>query len=510
MSDQILSERGINASKPCRDDMNEFFIALAQQYRPKTNENDYLILNMAENKLLLPVLQAKLKDVMNNMKSLPDWVTSYGDSNGHIEFRQAIAKMMNDTAWNGLPPINPAQLAVQAGVSAILDMIGFTLCEPKSAVIIPGPIYPAFISDFKSRADVKLYVADCEENGDVPTSALLERQYEQCVQENCIPRMLLLCQPCNPNGIIYTYDTMRDIIEWAIGKGLHVVSDEIYGNSLFSHKVHVSAGHVMRALHLEKHPGSELNPDNYLTDKVHIVMGLSKDFNMSGLRVGVLYSHCKELINAFGCMGYFQCNSNLNQYILTQMLCDRQWVNTYLFTSRMALTRCFHALEDAISVCDKCVIRPCDGTLMCWADFSAYLEPKYVNTTTNTDATAVDKLDDLWEAERRLWLDLFENHHILFTLGKHCIGRKPGFFRITFAYPNIHPGVTDASAEDTSVEMINQGVNQMDLTENADWVHRGDNGINLDLSKDMLLQIGDVTIAMKELKKRLSLWVNSL
>ena len=143
-SSSILSKRGYNALAPCRDDMNQFFIALNQQYRPITNENDYLILNMAENKLLLPIMQNKLKNIMNNIQNIPDWVTSYGDSNGHIDFRSAIAIMMNNTAWKGLPIINPIQLAIQAGVSAILDMLAFSLCEgnsnSKSAVIIPGTI----------------------------------------------------------------------------------------------------------------------------------------------------------------------------------------------------------------------------------------------------------------------------------------------------------------------------------------------------------------------------------
>jgi hypothetical protein len=51
-----------------------------------------------------------------------------------------------------------------------------------------------------------------------------------------------------------------------------------------------------------------------------------------------------------------------------------------------------------------------------------------------------------WEAERALWEDLFRRSRVLFTTGRSCGSRAPGFFRVCFAWPA-------ATEEDPAVAM---------------------------------------------------------
>ena len=73
------------------------------------------------------------------------------------------------------------------------------------------------------------------------------------------------------------------MIYWALEKGIHVVSDEIYADGTFPDQTMISAADVMH----EKNNGQS----KYLSDYVHIVAGMSKDFGMSGFRIGWLISH---------------------------------------------------------------------------------------------------------------------------------------------------------------------------------------------------------------------------
>ena len=83
--------------------------------------------------------------------------------------------------------------------------------------------------------------------------------------------------------MIYDRETLENMIYWALEKGIHVGSDEIYANSTFPDQTMISAADVMH----EKNNGQS----KYLSDYVHIVAGMSKDFGMSGFRIGWLISH---------------------------------------------------------------------------------------------------------------------------------------------------------------------------------------------------------------------------
>ena len=67
---------------------------------------------------------------------------------------------------------------------------------------------------------------------------------------------------------------------------------------------------------------------------IHIVGGLSKDFGVSGFRVGICYTKNPEIIKAMGGLGYFQLASNMTQYVMTEVLNDEKWLDNYIKTNR--------------------------------------------------------------------------------------------------------------------------------------------------------------------------------
>lgn len=85
-------------------------------------------------------------------------------------------------------------------------------------------------------------------------------------------------------------------IEWSKSKNMHIISDEIYGNSVFPGEKFTSMAKVMKDMN---------KGEKYLGDNVHIAAGFSKDFALSGFRVGTLFSHNKDLLGAMDSLGYF-------------------------------------------------------------------------------------------------------------------------------------------------------------------------------------------------------------
>lgn len=111
----------------------------------------------------------------------------------------------------------------------------------------------------------------------------------------------------------------------------------------------------------------------YLGDSVHVIGGFSKDFCISGLRAGTLFTHNQDLLEAIGNLGLFSAVSNQTQWCLTQILVDDGWVARYLAENQKRLKCRYDALKDALGAIGVRV-HPCRSTLMAWADFRPLLK----------------------------------------------------------------------------------------------------------------------------------------
>lgn len=111
-------------------------------------------------------------------------------------------------------------------------------------------------------------------------------------------KILLLCNPCNPTGRIYKRETLEMVVDWCEAHKIHLVSDEIYANSIFPGQEMTSIAKVMQ----DRNPGEE----KYMGDFVHVVAGFSKDFGVSGYRTGTLFSHNEDLLVCMSRLGYFK------------------------------------------------------------------------------------------------------------------------------------------------------------------------------------------------------------
>jgi 1-aminocyclopropane-1-carboxylate synthase len=82
---------------------------------------------------------------------------------------------------------------------------------------------------------------------------------------------VVLCNPNNPLGRCYEREVLVGLVSWAEGKGVHVVSDEIYGLSVYM-RVDRTNEKFTSVLSLTE---NEVSGD-WLRKGVHVLYGLSK------------------------------------------------------------------------------------------------------------------------------------------------------------------------------------------------------------------------------------------
>ncbi|CAF4605594.1 unnamed protein product, partial [Rotaria sp. Silwood2] len=195
--------------------------------------------------------------------------------------------------------------------------------------------------------------------------------------------------------------TIQPILEFAAQKKLHVIIDEIYALSIFEN---------------QKPFKSILNYKSIIDQKrTHFLWSFSKDFSLSGLRVGVLYAGSKELCSAGSAANFIQVPSVIIQEITAKLLSDEQWIDSYIKLNRSRLTQQYEKVKNAIEDIDnRIVVRPAKAGFFIWTDFRLLLH------------------EVTFEEERRLVQNIFE-HGVYLVSGSFLGCIQPGWFRIIFS-----------------------------------------------------------------------------
>ncbi|KAF5840409.1 pyridoxal phosphate-dependent transferase [Dunaliella salina] len=401
-----LSERGERARKPMLSYGAAFQKARQRPWTPEDPEGA-IICSVAENKLNASMLHERISGLQPPLSCLT-YPASY---RGTPEARSAVARMAQRTFMKGIE-VDPANLVIQVGAGAILDTLFWLICEPNDAVLIPGPIYPAFMNDLTVRAEAHPSIFQLDEHlGNV--AGQLEAASAAEAKQGRAVRAILLTNPNNPCGTIYKPDTVMEIVKWCLKNNVHVVSDEVYANSVFGRDTpeFVSAEVLVRT------EASNLPPEyvERIPELLHIVFGMSKDFCASGLRVGVLHTRNAAIIQAMDNLSYFHCCPAYTQYVVTQALADDAFIDSFIARNRQLLRNSYELLTGAM---DKAGIpyTPACAAMFLWIDLGAWLAKP------------------TWEEENLLWEAMMNEAKVLFTPGQACKAARPGFFRVCWAW----------------------------------------------------------------------------
>jgi 1-aminocyclopropane-1-carboxylate synthase len=393
-------------------------------------EEGYIVCSRSENKLeQVKTIACELSKIAAE-RPLGASHMGYEDYKGGVELRRAVAEYANKHICEERV-VNEENLLVSAGCGVVIENIFLALADQGDCALVPAPYYSSFDRDLGMRAGVSI---ECVHSTTRLSVIAFEDAYQLAIESGKRPKALLLTNPHNPLGIVYREGDLRELLIWAMGKRLHLISDEIYVNSIYEsagEKTFVS----MMDLSLDLVTKGTTAPEEeevgaYVRDFVHTVFGFSKDFCCSGLRIGCVHTENEALLTAWNALGYSCAISTHTQHIFSHLLTNEsgKFVGDFITRNKTLLNQAASDLSNALKEAKIDFVKPTAGLF-----FMIDLRPMLPYLEEDADADAGDQITR-FEAERELWRFLAYELKVVLTPGEFCHCKEPGFFRLCFAW----------------------------------------------------------------------------
>lgn len=190
----------------------------------------------------------------------PRW-HRYTPAGGLPELKAAVAaKTLRDSGY----AIDASQVLITNGGKQALYNAFATLLDPGDEVLLPAPYWTTYPESIRLAGGIPVEIMTDESTGYRTSVAQLDAALTPKT------KVLVFVSPSNPTGAVYSPAEVEAIGQWAVEKGLWVVTDEIY-----EHLVYGDAEFTSMPV---------LVPE--LADKCVIVNGVAKTYAMTGWRVG--------------------------------------------------------------------------------------------------------------------------------------------------------------------------------------------------------------------------------
>jgi aminotransferase len=179
---------------------------------------------------------------------------------GAHNFRKALAR--KQSCFMGLQLDPDAHLVVTCGSTEAMMAAMMTACNPGDKVIVFSPFYENYVADTILSGAEPIYVALRP-----PDFAFDPDELRQAFEEK--PKALVLCNPSNPSGKVFTREELIFIARLAEKHDTFVITDEVYEHILYAPHEHVYFASL---------PG--------MFERTISCSSLSKTYSITGWRLG--------------------------------------------------------------------------------------------------------------------------------------------------------------------------------------------------------------------------------
>ncbi|MCK6620146.1 MAG: pyridoxal phosphate-dependent aminotransferase [Calditrichaceae bacterium] len=211
------------------------------------------------------------KGMMDAFRNHNITVLEYGHSGGLWEYREGLSRYYHKF---DIPVSKEQILVTTAGSEAIIFAMMATM-DPGDEILIPEPFYTNY-NGFAVEAGVKIIplLSKAEEGFRLPPEAE--------IRANISPRAraMMICNPNNPTGYVYTWDELLRLQKLALEYDLFLMSDEVYREFVYDGKKHHSI------LHLKG-----------IDERTIMLDSISKRYSACGARLGCLVTRNQEVLD---------------------------------------------------------------------------------------------------------------------------------------------------------------------------------------------------------------------
>lgn len=339
MEQPTLSQRGEAQYKMMSPFIAKFINILNDGYHAKKNPNGIINLGTAENSLV----HDKLIEFYEEKFKLAPQQLQYNDAIlGTRHLYNALADFFN-THFKPHKTVTDQHILTGNGASPVLNAFFRCVADKGDGVLIAAPYYVGFDLDLTLNSGVLPIAVPVsqEQIFTMKEVECLERHLEQMKQSGVKIKAVILCNPHNPVGQCYPPEVIVAYAKFCEKHNLHFLSDEIYALSIFPTAENPKPEPFRSALSIDWE-AHDVNPA-----RVHVVYGMSKDFNSNSFRIGTLVSqHNSELVTCVLTMMMFSMVSAPAGVLWANVLTDQKFLEGFIAENQKALQVAYeYALE---------------------------------------------------------------------------------------------------------------------------------------------------------------------
>ena len=229
---------------------------------------------------------------LDALKHIDRKVLEYSPSQGQLSYRK---KLVNYYAKYNID-VSPDDIIITTGGSEAVLFAFMSCLNPGDEIIIPEPAYANYMAFAISvGAKIRTIATTIEEGFSLPKV----EKFEELINDRT--RAIMICNPNNPTGYLYTRREMNQICDLVKKYDLFLFSDEVYREYIYTGSPYISAMHL-----------------SDIDDNVLLIDSVSKRYSECGIRVGALITRNSEVKKAV--MKF--CQARLSPPLLGQIVAE--------------------------------------------------------------------------------------------------------------------------------------------------------------------------------------------
>lgn len=226
------------------------------------------------------------------LKCVDRTTLEYSLSQGYRSLREALVNYYERYQIK----LNSDEIIITSGGSEAVLFAFMSCLNPGDEIIVPEPAYANYMSfAISAGAKIRTVATTIEEGFCLPKV----EKFEALINERT--KAILICNPNNPTGYLYTQKEMNQIRDLVKKFNLYLFSDEVYREFIYTGSPYISA------MHLE---GIEQN--------VVLIDSVSKRYSECGIRIGALITKNEQVRKTV--MKF--CQARLSPPLLGQLVAE--------------------------------------------------------------------------------------------------------------------------------------------------------------------------------------------
>ena len=229
---------------------------------------------------------------LDALKKIDRKVLEYSPSQGYLSYRTKLVEYYKKFDIE----VTPDDIIITAGGSEAVLFAFMSCLNPGDEIIVPEPAYANYMAfAISAGAKIRTIATSIEEGFALPKV----EKFEELINEHT--RAIMICNPNNPTGYLYTRREMNQIRDLVKKYDLYLFSDDVYREYIYTGSPYISAMHLK---------GIENN--------VVLIDSVSKRYSECGIRVGALITKNEEIRKAV--MKF--CQARLSPPLIGQIVAE--------------------------------------------------------------------------------------------------------------------------------------------------------------------------------------------